>query len=127
MAAPETLLKLANVMLRYESGGDAAAVGVLKGVSLEVARGESLAIIGPSGSGKSTLLNIMGTLERPTRGEVLLAGQDLSRLDEEKLAQIRNLEIGFVFQSHHLLPQCTVLENVLAPTLPNKAARKSPE
>src|SRR5271170_5648807 len=127
MATTEILLKLRDVALRYEAGAGVPPVEVLKGVSLEVARGESLAIIGPSGSGKSTLLNIMGTLERPTRGEVLLAGQDLSRLDEEKLAQIRNLEIGFVFQSHHLLPQCTVLENVLAPTLPNKAARKSPE
>ena len=117
MAAIETLLKLSNVSLRYESGGDATSVEVLKGVSLEVARGESLAIIGPSGSGKSTLLNIIGTLDRATGGEVLLAGQDLSRLDDRKLAAVRNRQIGFVFQAHHLLPQCTVMENVLVPTL----------
>jgi lipoprotein-releasing system ATP-binding protein len=130
MAAIETLLKLSNVSLRYESGGDAASVEVLKGVSLEVARGESLAIIGPSGSGKSTLLNIIGTLDRATGGEVLLAGQDLSRLDDRKLAAVRNRQIGFVFQAHHLLPQCTVLENVLVPTLADtegNAAKGAPE
>jgi lipoprotein-releasing system ATP-binding protein len=114
---PPELLKLSNVTLRYESGGAAPPVQVLKGVSLEVARGESLAIIGPSGSGKSTLLNIIGTLDRATSGEVVLTGQDLSRLDEAKLAAVRNRQIGFVFQAHHLLPQCTVMENVLVPTL----------
>jgi ABC-type lipoprotein export system ATPase subunit len=115
----ETLLKLSGVTLRYESDG-AAPVEVLKGVSLEVARGESLAIMGPSGSGKSTLLNLIGTLDRATSGEVVLAGQDLSKLDEAALAAVRNRQIGFVFQAHHLLPQCTVMENVLVPTLANK-------
>jgi predicted ABC-type transport system involved in lysophospholipase L1 biosynthesis ATPase subunit len=90
---------------------------VLKGVSLEVKRGESLAIIGPSGSGKSTLLNIIGTLDRATSGEVSLGGQDLNKLDDEQLASVRNRQIGFVFQSHFLLPQCSVMENVLVPTL----------
>ncbi len=112
---PEILLKLSNVAQRYDSA--AGPVTVLTGVSLEVARGESLAIIGPSGSGKSTLLNIIGTLDRPTGGEVTLAGQDLNQLDDRELAAVRNRRIGFVFQSHHLLPQCTVLENVLVPTL----------
>ena len=93
----ETLLKLSGVTLRYDSGG-AAPIEVLKGVSIEVSRGESLAIIGPSGSGKSTLLNIIGTLDRVTAGEVILAGQDLSRLDDTKLAEVRNRQIGFVFQ-----------------------------
>jgi ABC-type lipoprotein export system ATPase subunit len=115
MPPTETILKLANVAQRYDSG--AGAVNVLKGISLEVARGESLAIIGPSGSGKSTLLNIIGTLDRATSGEVNLAGQDLNRLDDNQLAAVRNRQIGFVFQAHHLLPQCTVLENVLVPTL----------
>jgi ABC-type lipoprotein export system ATPase subunit len=115
MPPTETILKLANVAQRYDSG--AGAVNVLKGISLEVARGESLAIIGPSGSGKSTLLNIIGTLDRTTSGEVNLAGQDLNRLDDNQLAAVRNRQIGFVFQAHHLLPQCTVLENVLVPTL----------
>ena len=111
----ETILKLANVAQRYDSG--AGVVNVLKGVSLEVARGESVAIIGPSGCGKSTLLNIIGTLDRPTSGEITLAGHDLNRLDDQQLATVRNRQIGFIFQAHHLLPQCTALENVLIPTL----------
>ena len=115
MAMPETILKLASVTQRYDSG--AGQVNVLKGVSLEVQRGESLAIIGPSGSGKSTLLNVIGTLDRATTGEVNLAGQDLNRLDDTQLAAVRNRQLGFIFQAHHLLPQCTVLENVLVPTL----------
>lgn len=130
MTATDTLLKLSNVTLRYASGGDAAPVEVLKGVSLEVARGESLAIIGPSGSGKSTLLNVIGTLDRATAGEVILAGQDLNRLDDLQLATVRNRQIGFVFQAHHLLPQCTVMENVLVPTLANpdaNANKNAPE
>lgn len=90
---------------------------VLDDISFELAREESLAVVGPSGSGKSTLLNILGTLERPSGGRVLLDGTDLGLLDESELAAIRNERIGFVFQEHHLLPQCTVLENVLVPTL----------
>jgi ABC-type lipoprotein export system ATPase subunit len=84
---------------------------------MEIQQGESSAIIGASGSGKSTLLNIIGTLDRPTRGQVLLEGQDLAQLNETQLADVRNRQIGFIFQAHHLLPQCTVLENVLVPTL----------
>ena len=95
---------------------------MLRDVTLEIGRGESVAIVGPSGSGKSTLLNIMGTLDRPSSGQVLLDGQELSRLDDIQLAAVRNRGIGFIFQSHHLLPQCTVLENVLVPTLPTKDA-----
>jgi lipoprotein-releasing system ATP-binding protein len=100
-----------------EAGQNAEHLQVLRGISLEMARGESLAIIGPSGSGKSTVLNIIGTLDRPTSGQVVLEGQDLSQLDDTELAAVRNQQIGFVFQSHYLLPQCTVLENVLVPTL----------
>src|SRR5882724_13553421 len=122
MSEPETLLKISNVSQRYDSGAGAGPVNVLKGVSLEVKRGESLAIIGPSGSGKSTLLNVIGTLDRATAGSVVLAGQDLNQLDDLKLAAVRNRQIGFIFQAHHLLPQCTVLENVLVPTLANKDA-----
>ena len=81
--------------------------------TVEIQRGESVAIMGPSGSGKSTLLNIIGTLDRVSSGQVVLDGKDLSGLNEVQLATVRNREIGFVFQSHHLLPQCTVLENVL--------------
>ena len=90
---------------------------VLNDISLDLTRGESLAIVGPSGSGKSTLLQIIGTLDQPTSGSVSLNGQDLSVLDDQQLADVRNRQIGFVFQSHYLLPQCTVLENVLVPTL----------
>src|SRR2546426_2927052 len=118
MSSP--LLKLVDVSKCYESPTGTEAVLVLRDVTLEIGRGESVAIVGPSGSGKSTLLNIIGTLDRPSSGQVLLDGQELSRLDDIQLAAVRNREIGFIFQSHHLLPQCTVLENVLVPTLANK-------
>jgi len=90
---------------------------VLDGVSLTVQAGESLAVVGPSGCGKSTLLNLLGGLDRPTSGRVLLEGRDLSALDDAELAAVRNRRVGFVFQLHHLLPQCTALENVLVPVL----------
>jgi lipoprotein-releasing system ATP-binding protein len=112
-----SFLVLRDVAKSYQSVLDGPAVTVLTGIDLEIQEGESVAIIGPSGSGKSTLLNIIGTLDRPTRGQVLLEGQDLAQLDERQLAAVRNRRIGFIFQSHHLLPQCTVLENVLVPTL----------
>lgn len=90
---------------------------VLRGVSLELRCGENVAIMGPSGSGKSTLLNILGTLEPATSGRVVLDGLDTAALPESELAGLRNRKIGFVFQDHHLLPQCSVLENVLVPTI----------
>ena len=96
---------------------------VLDGVSLNLSAGENLAILGPSGSGKSTLLHIIGTLDEPTTGSVRLGGQNPFELDEPALAQFRNRQIGFVFQEHHLLPQCSVLENVLIPALADGAAR----
>ena len=107
-----TVLEVEHVSKAYPGG-----VTALDDVSLRIAEGELLAIVGPSGSGKSTLLNIMGTLDRPSSGQVLLDGKELSQLDDIQLAAVRNREIGFIFQSHHLLPQCTVLENVLVPTL----------
>ena len=127
MATPELLVKLTHVTRRYEApdGSGAASIAVLAGVSLEVRRGESVAIVGPSGSGKSTLLQIIGTLDRPSSGTVLLDGQDLGRLDEEQLAKVRNQQIGFVFQAHYLLPQCTVLENVLVPTLADRTRNQA--
>ena len=100
-------------------GGD---MPVLRGVNLTLAAGESVAIMGPSGSGKSTLLHVLGTLDRPTTGRVELDGTDPFALPEAGLAGFRNASIGFVFQDHHLLPQCTVLENVLIPTLVGKPA-----
>jgi lipoprotein-releasing system ATP-binding protein len=93
------------------------ALSVLREVNLELQRGDALAVMGPSGSGKSTLLHILGTLDRPTHGEVRLEGVDPFALPERQLADFRNRHVGFVFQDHHLLPQCSVLENVLIPTL----------
>ncbi len=122
MSAP--LLQLNDVAKRYTAAGGADAVSVLAGITLETARGETLAIVGPSGSGKSTLLQIIGTLDRPTSGEVLLDGKNLAALDDRQLAEVRNRQIGFVFQSHYLLPQCTVIENVLVPTLARSSRRK---
>ena len=90
---------------------------ILDDVTLELAPGEAVAVMGPSGSGKSTLLNILGTLDTPSSGLVTLDGRNPFALAEPALAEFRNSQIGFVFQDHSLLPQCTVLENVLAPTL----------
>jgi lipoprotein-releasing system ATP-binding protein len=112
-----SFLVLRDVAKSYQSVLDGPAVSVLNGISMDIQQGESCALLGPSGSGKSTLLNIMGTLDRPTRGQVLLDGRDFSQLNEDQLAAVRNRQIGFIFQAHHLLPQCTVLENVLVPTL----------
>ena len=98
-------------------------LSVLREVNLRVERGESVAIMGPSGSGKSTLLYILGTLDTPTSGTVRLEGTDPFALPEKQLADFRNRHVGFVFQDHHLLPQCTVLENVLIPTLVHNGDR----
>ena len=114
------LLELAHISKTYAAPGGGAVVEVLRDVSVQLAAGEPLAVIGPSGSGKSTLLNIMGALDRPTAGTARLDGCDLGNLPEKELAAIRNREIGFIFQLHHLLPQCTVLENVLIPTLTSR-------
>ena len=112
------LLELEHVAKQYEAPDGLSKVKVLRDVSIRVCQGESIAVIGPSGSGKSTLLNIMGTLDHPSSGTVRLKGRDLSDLSERELSKLRSRDIGFVFQLHHLLPQCTVLENVLLPTLP---------
>jgi len=111
----EALLKLEGVSKRFADEGEAPLV--LESVDLAVHRGESVGILGPSGSGKTTLLNIIGTLDKPTSGKASFQGQDLTRLDEEGLSDLRNREIGFIFQLHHLLPQLSILENVLVPTL----------
>jgi ABC-type lipoprotein export system ATPase subunit len=113
------LLELNDVHKSYAAPHDTIEIGVLHGLSLQVDDRQTLAILGPSGSGKTTLLNIMGTLDRPTRGRVFFEGQDVSFLSDRQLARMRNRRIGFVFQLHHLLPQCTLLENVLIPTLPS--------
>jgi lipoprotein-releasing system ATP-binding protein len=117
MPASHPLLRLEQVSKVYRASEGSPAVPVLRAITLELARGETLAITGPSGSGKSTLLNIIGTLDRPSEGRVLLEGVDLGGLDENKLAALRSRHIGFIFQSHHLLPHCSAWENVLLPTL----------
>ncbi len=117
-----SLLELDAVCKQYGETGVPTAIRVLDGISLRVGAGASLAVVGPSGCGKSTLLNIMGGLDRPTAGSVKLDGQELGALPDEALARLRNRSVGFVFQQHHLLPPCTVLENVLIPTL---AARRT--
>jgi lipoprotein-releasing system ATP-binding protein len=110
-----THLSVEHVAKQYPTRGEPLVV--LRDVSLELQRGENVAILGPSGSGKSTLLSIIGGLESPSSGRVVLDGQDPATLDEPALAALRNRRIGFVFQDHHLLPQCSVLENVLVPTV----------
>ena len=96
---------------------------ILRDVSLTLGAGEAVAVMGPSGSGKSTLLNILGTLESPTSGSVVIDGSNPFELSERELATFRNRRIGFVFQEHHLLPQLSVLENVLIPTLADPGGR----
>ena len=109
------LLAVQRLSKRFET--PRGPIEVLRDVSFTKGPGESLCIMGPSGSGKSTLLHVLGTLEPPTSGRVILEGRDPLRLPERELAAFRNRAIGFVFQDHYLLPQCSVLENVLAPTL----------
>ncbi|MHB9028788.1 MAG: ABC transporter ATP-binding protein [Candidatus Latescibacterota bacterium] len=112
------LLELKDIKKEYVTPSGKNPLAILSGITLSVAPGEAIAVAGPSGSGKSTLLNIIGGLDRPTSGAVTFDGMNLAEMSETRLAQIRNTGIGFVFQLHHLLPQCTVWENVLIPTLP---------
>src|SRR5262245_13865488 len=112
-----------NVSKEYPTRS--GSLSVLRGVNLKLDRGDAVAVMGPSGSGKSTLLHILGTLDRPTGGKVTLDGADPFALPESELAAYRNARIGFVFQDHHLLPQCTGLENVLIPTPLRKSTQQA--
>ena len=112
------MLQLQSITKSYPSG--VLPRKVLDNLSLEVKRGETIAIVGPSGSGKTTLLNIVGTLDKADSGEALFEGIDLTKMNYNKLPEFRNQKIGMVFQLHHLLPQCTLWENVLIPILPFK-------
>jgi len=116
-------VQLEQVTKRYEAQGPA----VLDAIDLTVEPGESVAVVGPSGCGKSTLLNLLGTLDRPTAGRIILDGRDVTGLPEAQLAPLRATQLGFIFQDHHLLPQLTALENVLLPTLalPHRSPTRS--
>ena len=99
----------------YQKNKAAPPVHALRGIDLDIPRGQYLSIMGPSGSGKSTLMNIIGCLDRPTRGQYLLDGDDVARMDDERLSQVRGERLGFVFQAFNLIPQLTVLDNVTVP------------
>lgn len=111
------IVELENITKSYGNNSNLPYRAVLEGISLKIKSKDSIAIVGPSGCGKSTLLNILGTLDKPSSGIVKIDENDISELSDVKLAEIRNRKIGFVFQLHHLLPQLTLLENVLLPTL----------
>jgi putative ABC transport system ATP-binding protein len=118
----EPIIRLDRVGRTYEMGH--VAVQALADVSLDVAEGEYLAIVGPSGSGKSTMMNILGCLDRPTHGQYVLAGTPVAQLNDDGLARIRSRTIGFVFQSYNLLPRTTALDNVMTPLLYQNVSRR---
>ncbi|MDF1849293.1 MAG: ABC transporter ATP-binding protein [Verrucomicrobiales bacterium] len=118
----EEILQLKQVTKWYESDPSRK---ILEGLDLTVTESDRFAIVGPSGCGKSTLLNLLGTLDEPSEGEVIVGGVSTAGLSETELAQVRASEIGFIFQMHHLLPQCTALENVLVPTLAHRESSDS--
>ena len=111
----DNVIEVRSIVKNYQVG--TVIVRALRDVSLQIARNEYVALMGPSGSGKSTLMNLLGCLDTPTRGEYILNGTDVSHLDDNQLAEIRNKEIGFIFQTFNLLPRYTALENVMLPLI----------
>ena len=111
------MIEISNLSKSFPSPDGEEAVNVFSGVDLEVEEGSSVAIVGPSGSGKSSLLNIIGLLDKPTGGKLIVDQKDLNQLGKEEVSAYRNQTVGFVFQAHHLLPSCTVIENVMLPGL----------
>lgn len=123
MSSP--LLNLNGVVKNYEIAGSSDSLSVLNRVELQLEPTDAVAIIGPSGCGKSTLLNIIGTLDHADSGSIELAGKNLDQLNDLQLAEVRNRQLGFIFQFHYLLPQCSVWENVLVPTLAAASGKQS--
>ena len=123
------LLQLQNISKGYGEIGTHSFRPVLKGLNLEIEKGEKISIIGPSGSGKTTMLNLLGTLDLPDSGKILFNGNDLTTYSKAELADFRNKHLGFIFQLHHLMPQLTLWENVLLPLLPqeNKISKQKKE
>ena len=111
----DNVIEIRNIIRDFKLGQE--TVHVLKGIDLDIKRGEYVAIMGPSGSGKSTLMNLLGCLDTPTAGSYLLNGKDVSQMTDDELADIRNTEIGFVFQTFNLLPRTTALDNVALPMI----------
>lgn len=111
----ESLIKITNIKRNFSLGNE--TVYVLKGIDLEIKKGEYVALMGPSGSGKSTLMNLLGCLDTPTSGNYILNGKDVSKMKDDELAEIRNKEIGFVFQTFNLLPRTSALDNVALPMI----------
>ena len=111
----ETVISLEQIVKNYYLGS--ITVEALRAVDIDIKRNEYVAIMGPSGSGKSTLMNLVGALDTPTSGEYILNGTDVSKMDDNRLAEIRNQEIGFIFQTFNLLPRYTALENVMLPLI----------
>jgi lipoprotein-releasing system ATP-binding protein len=114
------LLQLDKISKGFGEAGSPNFRMVLSGLSLEVREGRKVAIVGPSGSGKTTLLNMIGAIDQPDSGKILFKGKDITTFSQAEMAEFRNMELGFVFQMHHLLPQLTLWENVLLPVLPFK-------
>ncbi|GFZ78200.1 macrolide ABC transporter ATP-binding protein [Aquaticitalea lipolytica] len=116
------VIHIRNIIRNFQLGSE--TVYVLKGIDLDIERGDYVAIMGPSGSGKSTLMNLLGCLDTPTAGTYILNDQDVSQLSDDQLAEIRNKEIGFVFQTFNLLPRTTALDNVALPMIYAGASKK---
>ncbi len=118
----DNVIEIRNIIRDFKLGQE--IVHVLKGIDLDIKRGEYVAIMGPSGSGKSTLMNLLGCLDTPTAGNYILNGNDVSKMTDDELAEIRNTEIGFVFQTFNLLPRTTALDNVALPMIYAGASKK---
>ncbi|MBN2532254.1 MAG: ABC transporter ATP-binding protein [Spirochaetales bacterium] len=123
------ILQCEQISKNYKAADGRTEISVLKDISFSVKEGESVAILGPSGSGKSTLLHITGLLDYPSSGNVFINDNDVTLIPEKERDILRNRVLGFVFQLHYLLPQCTVMENILIPTLPraNRRSRRNAE